>query len=221
MADREALSYESLEKEFAGYIRVAEKRDDTPLLERLLWCFGFVGAGFGSLIGVVLANEAGLLVVRAGLVIEVTAFLAASALFVIRKWGAIRESHRSFAMECDIDFKLYQELVRWLRQFSTESREKRLRYLNQRRERMGQRLDIFSGGLNKLGVLPVIAVLYYQFKDWEFGDWQSLSEVNMLGGLLLWMLLLSYLAVWALVRLRFRLDAYALALEESLTVNKD
>ena len=221
MAEREALSYERLEKEFAGYVRVTEKQEQAPLIERVLWCLGFLAAGFGSLIGVVLANETGLKVIRTGLVIEISAFVAASALFIIRKWAAIRESHRAFAVECDGDFAKYQQLVQWLRQFSRVSQEKRLRYVNLRRGRMGERLEIFSGGMNKLGVLPVIAILYYQFKDWEFGDWQSLSQVNALGGLLLWTLLLSYLAAWALARLKFRLDSYASALEESLVDGED
>jgi hypothetical protein len=216
MSDREMLTYERLEKEFAGFIRQAEKRDGAPLSERVLWCIGFVAAGFGSLIGVLLANETGLLVIRAGLVIEIGAFVAASALFIFRKRNAIRESHRTFAMECDDDYRDFRELVRWLGQFSEESREKRLRYLNFRRERMAHRMGLFTGGMEKLGVLPLIAVLYFQFKDWQFGDWQSLSQVNMLGGLLLWMLFLSYVAAWALVRLKSRLDSYATALEESL-----
>lgn len=219
MTGQEILTYERLEKEFAGFIRVTGKRDETPLLERVLWCIGFVGAGLGTLFGTILSNEIGLLIIRTGLAIEISAFLAASVLYLVRNWRAIRESHRSFAAECDADYKQYRELIRWLEQFSIESREKRLRYLDDCRDRMGYRMGLFTGGWDKLGILPLIALLYYQFKDWEFGDWESLSGVNMLGGLLLWALLLSYLAAWALVRFKSRLDSYATALRESLSGN--
>jgi len=58
------------------------------------------------------------------------------------------------------------------------------------------------------GGLVVLAILYVQFKDWRFGDWQALGQIHALGGLLLWALFLIYLLSWWAVGLGTRWEAY-------------
>jgi hypothetical protein len=78
------------------------------------------------------------------------------------------------------------------------------------------RLGLLTGGVERLGVLPVLIALYFQFKDWKFGYWQALGQVNLAGGLLLWALLLLYLGGWWLIRLKLRLDTYEMLLAEAV-----
>jgi hypothetical protein len=69
--------------------------------------------------------------------------------------------------------------------------------------------------VNRLGILPLLAILYLQLKDWRFGDWQALAQVHVVGGLLLWALFLAYLLSWWLVGLSTRWDAYEALLIEA------
>ena len=61
----------------------------------------------------------------------------------------------------------------------------------------------------------MLAILYVQFKDWRFGDWQAIGQVHMLGGLLLYALFLAYLLSWWLVGMGTRWDAYEALLIEA------
>ncbi len=76
-------------------------------------------------------------------------------------------------------------------------------------------MGLFIGSLQRLGILSLLAILYVQFKDWRFGDWQAFGQVHMVGGLLLWALFLAYLIAWWLVGLGARWDAYEALLIEA------
>ncbi|RDY66904.1 hypothetical protein DX912_11415 [Lysobacter soli] len=81
---------------------------------------------------------------------------------------------------------------------------------------MGERMGLLLGGIQRLGVLPLLIALYLQFRNWEWGDWAGAFDVNLLAGLLIWAMLLLYAAGWLLVGLRTRLDSYVGLLETSL-----
>lgn len=80
---------------------------------------------------------------------------------------------------------------------------------------MTHRTGVFMGGIERLGVLPVLLALYLQFKDWEWGDWAMLAEVNLVQGLMILALLLAYLLGWYFVGLNARMDAYEQVLAEA------
>jgi len=73
----------------------------------------------------------------------------------------------------DADYVGYRQLVDWLCSFPPQEVARRQRYLRDRKATLGYRLGLFTGGMERLGVLPVLVVLYLQFKDWGFGDWES------------------------------------------------
>jgi hypothetical protein len=116
----------------------------------------------------------------------------------------------------DKDYVAFREYVAWLGEFPNAEIGRRLRYIRDRKEMMSYRLGLFTGGLERFGIFPLLVALYLQFKDWRFGDWSALGRVNMLGGLLLWALLLAYIGGWFLIRLRTRLDTYEALLAERL-----
>ena len=81
---------------------------------------------------------------------------------------------------------------------------------------MSYRLGLAMGGIERLGVFPVLIALYLQFKDWKWGDWAALADVNLVAGLLIWAMVLLYGVGWILIGLKVRLDTYQSILEESL-----
>lgn len=110
----------------------------------------------------------------------------------------------------------YRRFVEWLHAYGPDELSRKLQYIRDRRSSMTFRLGLLTGGVERLGVLPVLIALYFQFKDWRFGDWQALGQVNLAGGLLLWALLLLYLGGWWLIRLKLRLDTYEMLLTEAI-----
>lgn len=172
-------------------------------------------AGMASLIGTLIDGWAGVRVVRVGLAFELI-FLGISAVaFIRRNWKMFRASKRNYAKDLDHDYGEYMRFLGWLRNFKEEDLSRKLRYVRDRKGSMTFRLGLLTGGVERLGVLPVLVALYFQFKDWEFGDWQALGQVNLAAGLLLWALLLLYLGGWWLIRLKLRLDTYEILLAEA------
>lgn len=183
--------------------------------ERWSFVVGLLGAGLGMLLGVLWGGHLGLLAATIGLAIELLGLSLSLVFMVRREWHSFRYAQRSYARELDKDFLKYQTYVSDLRVFPKVDREMRLRYIIDRRKIFQHRLGLFSGGLERLGVLPVSIALYFQFKDWEWGDWGMLAEVNLVQGLLIWALVLAYAASWHLIRLYARTEAYESLLTEA------
>lgn len=195
---------------------VASQKDAQPgPWERWSLIVGFLGAGLGMILGMLLKDKAGVIAATSGLGIELAGFALSLALMVKREWHTFRHAKRSYARDLDKDFEKYQTYVGELRGFPRIDRERRLRYILDRRRVLQHRLGLFSGGIERLGVLPVIVIIYFQFKDWKWGDWGMLAEVNLVQGLLIWALLLGYAMSWHLIRLHARTEAYELLLAEA------
>ncbi|HCQ46221.1 MAG TPA: hypothetical protein DIW53_05205 [Achromobacter sp.] len=81
---------------------------------------------------------------------------------------------------------------------------------------MTERMGLMYGGLQKLGPFPVLAALYLQFRNWEWGDWAGAFDVNLVAGLLIFAMVLMYVVGWLMVAVRTRLDRYVSLLEAAL-----
>jgi len=82
---------------------------------------------------------------------------------------------------------------------------------------MNYRLGIMLGGVDKLGLFPVFIALYFQFKGWQWGDWEALASTNLISGFFIWLIFLTYALGWFLVALKGRLAAIECVLEESIS----
>jgi len=120
------------------------------------------------------------------------------------------------ADEMDAEFAKWQELCSDLRRFSAAERQSRLRFVALLRAGMGERMGLVYGGFQRLGVFPVLAALYLQFRSWKWGDWAGAFDMNALAGLLIWSMVLLYVCGWLLIGIRTRLDTYVNLLENSL-----
>ncbi|WP_240318487.1 hypothetical protein [Lysobacter sp. TY2-98] len=128
-------------------------------------------------------------------------------------WRRLRANH---AAEMDREFHLWRDLISEMRAFPRSQREQMLSFAKQLREGMTYRLGLALGGVERLGVFPILVALYLQFRNWKFGDWAAAFDVHLVGGLLIWAIALLYVMGWALVGLRVRLSTYIDLLEESI-----
>ncbi len=87
--------------------------------------------------------------------------------------------------------------------------------MRDRRTNMHDRLGLFTGGIEKLGFMPVLLALYLQLKDWRIGDWTVLSKITLIQGVLAFTLLLAFAMSWHLIRLRIRVQSYEQLLAEA------
>lgn len=209
------LTFELLSTKVEPYIALTT---DEPAgsLERWLFAIGLFAGGAGALIATWVGGRTGGWIILFALVIELIGLLGSVVLQVRRNWASFRHAHKSFAKELDGDYGLLDRLLVDIGRYPVSVLERMQRFVAHRRNSMAYRLSLFTGGIERLGVLPVIGGVYLQFKDWEFGDWQAIgNSLHLVGGLLLWMLLLIYLAGWHLIRLRVRLDLYEFLLDEA------
>jgi hypothetical protein len=183
--------------------------------ERCSLIVGLIGAGLGFLLGVLLKGDAAFWTAATGLAIELAGLGLSLVLMIKREWHTFRHAKRTFARDLDSGFSEYQNYVAKLRSYPMMERSKRLRYIRDRRRVMQHRLGLFSGGVERLGILPLLVALYLQFRNWEWGDWGMLADVKLVQGLLIWALVLTYVLGWHLVRLHARAESYELLLIEA------
>lgn len=220
MSEQARVTFEDLSNKVDAYVQSSS--DPKPgKVERWSFAIGLFAAGFGILAGQLIDGVAGVLVSSVALIVELLGLLLALVLMIKREWKTFAHAHRSFAQELDCDFTIFHEYVDWLKGFPDAEIARMLRYARDRKQMMSYRLGLFTGGLERLGLIPVLVALYLQFKDWTIGDWSALTRVNAVGGLLLWMLLLAYVGGWFLIRLRTRLDVYEALLAERMQVSAD
>ncbi|ALN57386.1 hypothetical protein GLE_2036 [Lysobacter enzymogenes] len=216
MDKERGLSFELLDEWIAQYLKTEDSKSKPGPWERWTFALGLFVPGICAPVGVLLANETGLLLVRVGLIAEVVLLAVSLALLARREWATFARAHNTYAREMDGSYRLYRGIVEKLRKFSRRDIQRRLRFIEGMRGRVAYRMGLFTGGMERLGIVPVLVVLYLQFKDWRFGDWEALAKVNMVGALLLWALLISYLLSWWMVKLRNRVDLYESLLRDAL-----
>jgi hypothetical protein len=216
MSNERKLSFESIDEQIEKYVQMQNTRDRASQAERWWFAIGLFAIGVCMPIGTYVGGIAGVRVLQAGIAVECLGLGLSLMLMVRREWKTFVESRRTFAKELDQDFRKYREYVNWLRKFPRKDIQQRLRFIEARRNTMMYRMGLFTGGFERLGVIPVLVVLYVQFKDWKFGDWDALGKVNVVGGLMLWALLLCYLGSWWLVGLRSRIEAYETLMREAV-----
>ncbi|UGB44641.1 hypothetical protein LQ772_11640 [Frateuria edaphi] len=214
----ESISFSLLHEKVSQYAKETEAPDDRPgPVERWAFVTGCAAGGVGLVLAKALSGNLAVRLSTVALILELTGLATSLFCMFRREWRGFQRPHEEFSRELDQSFDHYVKLVASVRVHPKVELQQRLRYLKARRASLAYRTSLFSGSMDRLGVLPVLAVLYVQFKDWRFGDWASTwDNVHLVGGLILWALLLAYLVSWWLIRLRSRLDVYEALLAEAL-----
>jgi hypothetical protein len=215
--DTKALSFAFLDEKVSQFAKDTDIDERPGKLERWSMAVGWIGGGVGLVVVKVLSGRLALLLSVTALVVELVGLGIGVAFLIRRELRSFRRPHAQFSRELDQAYGFYRELVTSLSTFPKAELQRRLRYLKARKATLMYRTGLFTGSMERLGVLPILVALYVQFKDWEFGNWASLwANVHLVGGLLLWALLLAYMGSWWLIRLRSRLDVYEALLDEAL-----
>lgn len=193
--------------------------DDEPITNKLngyafiaVILFGALGA-LGALL---LRNQTGALILQIGIVLQWLCIAAALVNIGWRAWLAYRHQHEAFARDLDHQMVSYNAIVNTVSRYPQLAIRTHLRYVQVRKSRLIYRAGLFSGGFDKLGVLPLLLAMYLQFKDWTFGNWKAvLDHMHWLGVALLPFLLATYLVSWWAARAKGRLDLYEMLLAEA------
>lgn len=212
----EPLSYALIEKKIDQYAK--DVGDNKPgIVERLVFGTAMVLWLPLLLAPQFLKSRIGVFALAVCAVLVLIALGVGMVCFVRREWRTFHRRHDKLSRKLDHDYDQWRELVSAMRHFPKAELARRLRYLSARKSSLAYRMGLLTGSVQRLGILPLLVILYVQFKDWPFGDWQAFGKVHMLGGLLLWALFLAYLGAWWLVGLGTRWDAYeALLIEASV-----
>jgi hypothetical protein len=217
----EALSFVWLESLIEPYVQV----DDEPVTTRLDR-YAFAGAVLFGVVGVICAhlfrNQLGLLLLQIGLALELLC-LAAVLIGTYRQAVRFyRQQHKDFAQVLDERLVQYNVIVDAIRRHPLSVIGTHLRYVRDRKNRLVYRAGLISGGFEKFGIVPFLAAIYLQLKDWSFGDWKGLADhVHVLGSILLWALMILYAVSFWAVRAKSRLDLYEVVLTEASVRESD
>lgn len=136
-----------------------------------------------------------------GLTVELAGVLISVTLGIKRELPSFRRPYASHADEMEKELHYYHTIVAALRTFPLEDRRRREAFMRDRRTNMHDRLGLFTGGMERLGIMPVLLALYLQLKDWRWGDWAVLSKITMMQGALAFLVLFAYSLSWHLIRL--------------------
>lgn len=191
--------------------------------QRWGYIIGF-GAGFIGLLAAKLfpSSKVALVFTTVMLVVEVAGlFLAIAPRGPWRRWRlpSFASERRDFAEQLDFDLFHYEQIMAWLVSFPKERLEAMAQYASQRHEGLKDKHPLISGSLEKLGALPVAAVLFLQFKDLHWPPQPTWPEF-ILGMAIVGL----YWGSLLLVSVRFRAQLFALLLSkaaESATILRD
>lgn len=96
--------------------------------------------------------------------VEMVAIIVA----LIPKWPprfpGFRSDRNEYVEQLDHDFKHHLELIAWIAQFPREQIAQLADYAELRQERSRERQPLLVGGVEKLGILPVLIAAATQFK---------------------------------------------------------
>ncbi|HET6554816.1 MAG TPA: hypothetical protein VFG49_14920 [Dyella sp.] len=182
--------------------------------QRWGYIIGF-GAGFIGLLAAKLFpnSKVALGFAAVMLVVEVCGLLLAvtpRGPWTRRRLPGFATERRDFAEQLDFDLYHYEQIIAWLVSFPKERLEAMAQYATQRHESLKDKHPLISGGLEKLGALPLAAVLFLQFKDLHWPPQPTWPEF------LLGVALVSlYWGSLLLVSVRFRTQLFALLLTEA------
>ena len=209
------FSFAWLEERISEHVQDA---DDTATsrFERYAFAAVIVVGGFAILAYLWLRNPLGQEILQIGVLLQWACAVIVIVRVVCRTWQAYKHQYADFAKHLDSFYLRYRKVVDALRDCPAPELARSLRYVRDRKMALTYRHTLLSGGMDKIGILPLLALLYLQLKDWSVGNWKDLiSRVHLVGGILLWMLLFMYFVAWWGARIKGRLDVYEALLTEA------
>lgn len=172
------------------------------------------GAVFGLLCVKLLPGNAvhTLVLAYIGLAAEVAGAVIVVISQIPNKWPTFTHERRNFAEQLDFDLPHHLALVEWLRTFPLDQRKTLGEFISYRHARMNERLPMLTGGIEKLGALPIVVALYLQFKDMRWPPHPSWVEI-----FLIFVLVFGYWLSVTQISVRLRLQLYETLLSKAIS----
>jgi hypothetical protein len=208
------LTFAALDARIEALAQFSSKTLAFPKIGKWGFPLAAVGALFSLLcIAVLPANAAYTdLLAHMGLSVEIAGAIFYTASQLPNKWPTFANSRRASAEKLDFDMPNHQALIKWLREFPMQDRERLKEFVSYRHERLKERLPMLIGSIEKLGALPVIVALYLQFKGVRWPPHPSLLEI-----FLIFVLIFGYWQCVMQINVRLRLHLYETLLSKALT----
>lgn len=152
---------------------------------------------------------------QVGLAMTVVGFLPG---FLRNLWVLVRDlrHHRAgMVAQFDHDVAQLRGLATWMSGYPRETLESSLRYARMGHERLHSRLGMLLGGIDRLGLLPVLVSLFVLLRNWQ--------DLLHLPG---WLVILGLLAPalwligWLGAEFSRRLQLYAFLCDEALRIQE-
>lgn len=158
---QESLTFAWLYERVQAY--TADHRPGPGVIERWSFWIGFAMAGLGlasPLLGhwFPLSRVAAVAVVC--LIAELTGLGISLGLMLKRTWPQVVRFRQAHASDMDVDYAKWQGAISELRRFPMRERASHLRFLIGLRQRMVERVGLAFGGIQHLGLFPVLVALY-------------------------------------------------------------
>lgn len=113
--------------------------------------------------------------------------------------------------QLDHDHPHFHEIVVWLSGFPIEALAERRRTAQLAQRQLTAKLGLLAGGVDRLGILPVLAAVYLFLRNWK--DLLGMPGWQMMLGLFL---VLLYMIITAATLMRIRLQLYDTLLSDAL-----
>lgn len=171
--------------------KIPDAQGEFDLFPKELMVWEFIGV-FGTVLGllpsllVLFITPAKWMVTFAflGMLVMIVGFLPG---FIYKCCGLIKGMwgwRERFISGADYAFEKHRELTQWLMQFPKEDLEDRMQFMRDARNRMGDKLGLVIGSLEKRGMVPVIIAVITQ-----------IQEVRDLGSLPAWRIVLAFFLI--------------------------
>ncbi|WP_057656930.1 hypothetical protein [Pseudoxanthomonas dokdonensis] len=188
---------------------------NSPRWMRRLALLGVVGVAVAFLPSLLLkwlAPQMWMLwVARAGLVMTIAGFVPGIFRSLVVTAREARHHRRGFVLQFDHDVAQFRALALWLSSYPRDVLASSLRYARMGHDRLQSRLGMMVGGIERLGLLPVLVSLFVLLRNWK--DLLAVpSWLAMLGV----MAAVLWLIGWVAAEFSRRLHLYAFLLEEAL-----
>lgn len=124
--------------------------------------------------------------------------------------------HAKLIEQGDHDLAQFRALRGWLREFPREVLEEHRHFAELSRDRLGSKLALLTGGIERVGILPVLVAVFFLLREVDGLGLESLREVPYWQALLGPFLVVSWCLGVVAVRMRLQYDLYERVLTDAL-----
>ena len=136
-----------------------------------------------------------------------------SLLIVIREFLHWRTN---LVEQSDHDLAQFRDLRTWLHTFPRQALEEHRNFARLTHERLGSKLVLLAGGIERVGILPVLVAGFFLLREVDGLGIESLGDVPLWQALLAPFLVITWCIGVMAVRMRLKHELYAMVLTEAL-----